>query len=327
MKRIVLCALLLLLAFLAMPYFIVRVSRPHDGAMIEPVLVVPITSSRADLINLVYTQPLELCEFERYIIGVVAAEVPALFHMEALRAQAVAARTYAIYTMSALGIDEFDYERIGEIWQAYLTEADMRARWGDNFDMHFGTISEAVISTRGEIIVHNGEPVLAVFHAFSGGMTEYSENVWSAPRPYLRSVNSDFYMYRNDFEYISEFSSNTFLSLLRAEFPNIALEGSNIASQITINERSNAGYVLSITIGNKTMEGTHLRRILGLRSTNFIVRGEHDKIVFNVRGHGHGAGMSQVGANALAHSGYNYIDILKHYYSGVQIGMLSTIVN
>ena len=323
-KKLVVCAVLLGLIFLAVPYFIARVLEPNTSnevVIIEPLLVMPRATSSPQLEThaRVYTyssKVYELCPFERYLVGVVAAEVPALFHMEALRAQAVAARTYAIYSMAALGMDEFDYGRISEIWQAYLTETEMRRRWGDDFYRHFGTVWEAVASTMGEILVYNDEPILAVYHAFSGGWTEYSENVWSAPRPYLRSVNSDFYTYRADFEYVREFSGREFTSLLRSAFPNIALDSNNVMSQITINERSAASYILRITIGNQTMDGTQLRSILGLRSANFTIVQNSDNIVFRTRGHGHGVGMSQIGANVLAHRGYSYVEILKHYFSG-----------
>jgi len=320
-KKIVVCTVLLSLTFLAVPYFISRVLEPNASnapVVIEPVLVTPRATSQIQLKTYARPYPYldELCPFERYLVGVVAAEVPALFHMEALRAQAVAARTYAIYSMSALEMYKFDHGRISEIWQAYLTEAEMRRRWGHDFDSHFGTIWEAVASTRGEVLVYDDEPILAVYHAFSGGQTEYSENVWSAPRPYLRSVNSDFYTYRADFEYTHEFSNSEFVSLLRSVFPNIELESSNIAAQIIINERSAAGYIQRITIGNQTMDATQLRNILGLRSTNFTITQNSDSIAFRTRGHGHGVGMSQVGANALARRGYSYIEILKHYFSG-----------
>ena len=320
MKRLLYCVLLMILIFLAAPYFVVILFDAGAERNVEPVLVVPMaTDERLNLARSIYMYLEEPDDFERYLIGVVAAEMPALFHMEALKAQAVASRTYAIYSMAALSMTEFDYSRISEIWQAYLTEAEMRGRWGDSFDMHFGAISEAVISTAGEVLVYNGEPIVAVFHAFSGGMTEYSGNVWNEQRPYLRSVNSDFYMNRSDFEYVSEFSGNDFVARMRSEFPNIMFDGGDIANQIIVNERSNAGYVTRVTIGNKTMDGAQLRRVLGLRSTNFAASRELDKIVFRVRGHGHGAGMSQVGANVLAGRGYSYIEILKHYYSGVEV--------
>ncbi|MCL2739423.1 MAG: stage II sporulation protein D, partial [Bacteroidales bacterium] len=245
------------------------------------------------------------------------AEVPALFHMEALRAQAVAARTYAIYSMASIGMDHFDHARISEIWQAYLSESEMRARWGDNFDTHFAAIHEAVRSTKGEILVYDNEPILAVFHAQSGGQTEYSENVWRAPRPYLQSVNSNFYTYRPDFEYNHKFSTAELNTRLNSAFPNM-LSDSN-APQIQINARTAAGYVQSVTIAGHPIDAIALRTALGLRSTNFTIRHENNHTIFTTRGHGHGVGMSQIGANALARRGYSYVEILAHYYRGAMV--------
>lgn len=323
MRHILLITGLLFLLFLAAPYVIISLLGPSPTEASAHTDLVVFAENQSQN-NFVYISPGgvdELDDFERYLIGVVAAEMPALFHIEALRAQAVASRTYAIYSMMHLGMDEFDYSRIGEIWQAYISEAEMRRRWGNNFDTHFSTISEAVSSTRGEILVYNGEPIVAVFHAFSGGMTEYSGNVWREQRPYLRSVNSNFYRYRADFESVREFSGNEFISLLQREFPDIVFESGDIAEQIIINERTGAGYITRLTIGNKIMDGALARRLLGLRSTNFTIHRELDKIVLHVRGYGHGAGMSQVGAHSLAGMGYSYIDILKHYYYGVELAV------
>ena len=321
MRRTLYSILLLAIMFLAAPYLIIRITAPEAAreAVGLITLVEPVERSQAPDSAHIRPPPIELDDFERYLIGVVAAEMPALFHIEALRAQAVASRTYALYAMGVLGMEVFDHSRISEIWQAYISEDEMRRRWGDGFYTHFATVSEAVSSTAGEILVYNGEPIVAVFHAWSGGMTEYSANVWSEQRPYLISVNSDFYSHRTDFEQVLEFSGNEFISLLRQEFHDIVFEGGDIISQIIIDSRSRAGYVTDVTVGNKKMDGALLRRVLGLRSTNFTVSRELDKIIFRTKGYGHGAGMSQVGANALAQQGYDYVRILLHYYTGVQL--------
>jgi len=312
------------LIFLAAPYIIVKILQPEALSVTDESLTLVRRAQEQTLPDLVYNnlEIIDLDDFERYLIGVVAAEMPALFHIEALKAQAVASRTYAIYTMQTLNMEVFDPARMSEIWQAYISEDEMRRRWGGDFDRHFATIFYAVSSTAGEILVYDGAAIVAVFHAFSGGRTEASENVWSEPRPYLRSVPSDFYSHRADFEQTLEFSGNEFIGLLRAEFSDITFDEGDIGSQITINTRTEAGYVTQATIGNKVIDGAALRRILGLRSTNFTVSRELDKIVFRVKGYGHGAGMSQVGANELALRGHSYGEILKHYYSGVELWVL-----
>jgi len=323
MKRILCSIGLMVLMFLAVPYLTLRLMEPE--VMVERTMATELVrrvedvGSESRLIYSITEAHESMSDFERYLVGVVAAEMPALFHIEALKAQAVASRTYALYSMKNMGMEHFDYSRIGEIWQAYISEDEMRLRWGNDFNVHFAKITEAVYASRGEILMYEGEPIVAVFHAFSGGMTEYSENVWNEARPYLRSVNSDFYSYRADFIQELSFSGDEFLRLLRVEFSDITFGSGDIASQIIINHRTIAGYITSVTVGNKDMDGALLRRLLGLRSTNFEVSRRQDRIVFEVRGHGHGAGMSQVGANALAGMGYDYAAILKHYYFGVEI--------
>jgi len=254
---------------------------------------------------------------EKYIIGVVAAEMPALYNPEALKAQAVASRTYAINFMER--VQTSDYSQIG---QAYINEIEMREKWGENFDKYYSKIADAVLSTQGEIIIYDGEPIVAVFHAFSGGRTENSADVWKEDLPYLKSVTSEFDATAAGFEQEVRFSGNEFITLLREVFPDLVFDKGDIMDQIKIGEYTEGGYVKTITIGNKIMSGTTLRSILLLRSANFRVYRDMDEIVFVVKGYGHGAGMSQVGADYLGEEGYTYKRILKHYYSGIEFGRI-----
>ena len=302
MQYIGICALM----FLAAPYMITAVMG-NDNTQIfrnKPVAVH-------------YDKSSDLNDFDKYIIGVVAAEMPALYNSEALKAQAVASRTYSINSMERGDIT--DYSKIG---QAYIDEAEMAKRWSGSFDEYYSKIAEAVLSTSKEIILYEGEPIVAVFHAFSGGRTENSEDVWKEDLPYLKSVSSSFDANANGFEQEVRFSGSEFITLLQAVYPDLVFGKGDIIEQIKINEYTQGGYVKSITIGNKIMSGTTLRGILTLRSANFEVYRDMDKIVFVVKGYGHGAGMSQVGANCLAEEGYTYKQILEHYYSGIDFGKL-----
>lgn len=302
MRKILYYTVLCFLLFLAAPYTITSVLA-HDSS-----------SKKETGITSKIHEPIAIEDsFERYIVGVVAAEMPALYNSEALKAQAVASRTYALNFIERSG--ENDYTKIG---QAYIDEAEMRERWGDNFNVYYGKIAEAVEKSAGEIMVYEGEPIVAVFHAFSAGKTENSEDVWKENLPYLKSVDSEFDQKAQNFEQRVEFSGNEFITLLREEFPDIVFDKGDIMDQIKVNEYTEAGYVKQITIGNKIMDGSVLRRIFGLRSTNFEISRELEKIVFAVKGYGHGAGMSQVGANYLAEEGYDYKQILKYYYSDIE---------
>lgn len=247
---------------------------------------------------------------ESYIIGVVAAEMPVSFELEALKAQAVAARTYAYRQIG--NSEEINPDNIG---QAFITVEEMKKRWGDSFERNYNKVFSAVDATRGEIMVYGGEPILAAFHSTSGGVTENSENVWSEKLSYLQSVDSHEDENAPNFLFNSEFLKTDF----KKKFENKGCVFSdNIKNDISITKRTDAGYVTLINIGGKNFKGSEVRSILSLRSTNFTISYKDDKIVFTTKGYGHGAGMSQYGANFMAKENKNYKEILLHYYYGVE---------
>lgn len=258
-------------------------------------------------------------DFEEYIKGVVGAEMPALFEEEALKAQAVAARTYAIRKINETDTQFNSEETPYNIGQAYMTKEELKKKWGNNFSEYYAKVSEAVDSTNDEIMVYNDEPILAVFHSTSGGYTENAENVWETEVPYLKSVESVQDENAPDFEASTALPANTVIAKLQSKYNDLLLTEANLIEQIQIVERSEAGYVLKVQIGNKILSGKDIREVLGLRSTNFYVRQDGDSIIFTTKGYGHGAGMSQYGANFMAKDGYNYEEILKHYYQGINI--------
>ena len=295
-----LCALL----FLAAPYM-VTITMDNEGA--KP------SGRISRSMEMSYDKLAQADDFDKYIIGVVAAEMPALYNLEALKAQAVASRTYSVNFMERAGVSDY-----AKITQAYINEIEMSERWGEKYDEYYSKIAEAVLNTSKEIMVYEGEAIVAVFHAFSGGRTENSADVWKEDLPYLKSVPSEFDATANGFEQEKRFSGDEFITLLHEVYPDLVFDKGDIADQIKINEYTEGGYVKSITIGNKIMSGTALRGILFLRSANFQVYRDKEQIVFVVKGYGHGAGMSQVGANYLAGEGYSYREILAHYYSGIE---------
>lgn len=241
-------------------------------------------------------------ELEEYVAGVVAAEMPAAFPEEALKAQAVAARTYQVRQMRGAGSDTVLYD----VGQAFLTTEEQKEKWGENYALYAGKIRDAVRATAGEIMVYEGEPILAAFHAQSGGKTEAAENVWSSPVPYLQSVDSA--------EDRNAPNNETTVRLSAAEaFRRLGCNGESIA----VLERSDAGYVTKVQAGDRLLTGRELRESLGLRSANFTVEKQGEDFLFTVRGYGHGAGMSQYGASFLAEKGMDYRQILKHYYVGI----------
>ena len=249
-------------------------------------------------------------ELEEYIVGVVSAEMPASFPEEALKAQAVAARTYQVRKMQEVGSEKVLYD----VGQAYCSVEDQKKKWGENYIQHANKIRKAVKETQGEIIVYEGEPILAAFHAQSAGKTEASENVWTRPLPYLKSVDS---------ERDKEAPNNQVTCSISAKnvWKKISRYGelnqNDAKLTFNIKERSEAGYIQKIEVGGLTLTGKEVREALGLRSANFEVEREGDNFIFVTHGYGHGAGMSQYGASFLAEEGMEYREILCHYYQGI----------
>jgi len=266
-------------------------------------------TSEQDFMVTVYrseTSEYEEVELERYLIGVVAAEMPALFDMEALRAQAIAARTYVIRIL-----ENRDYILDTIMHQAFLDEDQLRERWGDNFDRHFAVVEEAVTSTRGLVLEYDGSLITPMFFAMSSGATENSEDVFSSARPYLRSVASLGYEDHDNFAVETRLS----VDQLRTIFEDDTITRNNIE----IRELSEGGNVLEVSIGSNTYTGREVRETLGLRSAAFSIETSRRGVTITTYGNGHGVGMSQHGANIMAQNGYNYVEILQHFYQGVEL--------
>ena len=256
-----------------------------------------------------------------YLVGVVRAEMPASFEPEALKAQAVAARTYTIYKIQTGGNhgDTADICTDSTCCQAYLGEESARRNWGDRAETYEEKIRSAVRETDGETILYGGEPILAVFHASSAGMTRSSGSVWTSDLPYLQSVSSpeDGDAIPNYYSRVS-FTAAEFREKFLAAHPEADLSGP-MSGWLTAPVTDSAGSVERVTIGGVTVRGTEVRSILSLRSACFEWEVQGEELVFFVTGHGHGVGMSQYGANAMALAGEDHIAILTHYYTGTVV--------
>lgn len=258
----------------------------------------------------------ENTELEEYIKGVVAAEMPVSFENEALKAQAVASRTYAVrQTKGKSNI------KVSDIGQAYISKEEMKKRWGDNFEEYYKKVCEAVDLTKGEIMVYKDEPILAAFHSTSRGFTEASENVWTTALPYLKSVESKDDENAPNFIFEKEISTDEFLKIIKANGVT-GVDENNAQKSISIKSRTDAGYVSEAVIGGKSFSGREIRTMFSLRSTDFTIKAGKNGIVFVTRGYGHGAGMSQYGAEFMAKDGKSYKEILEYYYSGIEFAVL-----
>ena len=259
-----------------------------------------------------------------YLVGVVRAEMPASFEIEALKAQAVAARTYTLYKIENGGsVNHPDADTCTDITccKAYKNEAECAVLWGDRAAEYEEKIRAAVMQTDGECVLYDGAPALTVFHSSSAGMTMAAQDVWSSALPYLVSVSSP----ENEqtvpgFRSRATFQAAQLRGILRSALPQAQLTGN--ASNWFTNMRQQAnGTVTSLQVGGVEVSGNQLRTILGLRSACFTLSFEGENVVFYVTGYGHGVGMSQYGANVLAARGMEYREILKWYYTGTEVGV------
>lgn len=267
--------------------------------------------------NLVRLEDLATTELEEYIIGVVSAEMPVSFDMEALKAQAVAARTYQVRKM----LENASTGVLYDVGQAYMTPEELKNRWQDNYTAYTDKIRSAVKATEGEIMVYEGEPILAVFHAQSAGKTENAENVWQNTLPYLKSVDIPQDNLAPNNEVQLELTQEEVWRRLQSL---CAITANADELTLIVAERSSAGYVQKVSVtGGGTLRGREVREALGLRSANFTVEKKDGVFHFVTKGYGHGAGMSQHGANFLAQDGKGYHEILKYFYQGISFERFS----
>lgn len=256
---------------------------------------------------------------EEYVWGVVAAEMPASFATEALRAQAVAARTYAARCAQSGKHPGADVCADSACCQAYRSRADMMERWGENGPEYAGKLSDAVTDTAGEVLRYQGALISAAFHSSSDGATAEALQVWGSDAPYLTSVSTpETEDEVPNFKSREVFAPSAFAALWQEKYPQADLTGEP-ESWFSGLERSDWGGVSRLTVGGVTVTGGEARAALGLRSTRFTVAVEGGEIAFTATGYGHGVGMSQYGANILANQGQTYQQILTHYYTGVTI--------
>jgi stage II sporulation protein D len=274
------------------------------------------------------TGEIKLMPLEEYLIGVVAAEMPAEFELEALKAQAVAARTYTLKKMQLKSKNaESDHPNAVVCTdpahcQAWISKEEQKELWGVvNYLKYRSKIESAVKSTEGQIITYDKRIIDPVYHSNCGGKTENSEDVWKFKIPYLRSVESPYSIesprYKETKTYSMEYLDKA-LGTNIAAVPAASIKN-NVSQYFKILEKTSSGRIKKIYIGGKTILTTQLRQILNLRSTKFEISIIGDMVKFTTYGYGHGVGMCQYGANGFAKNGKNYMEIIKHYYKGVEI--------
>ena len=270
------------------------------------------------------TSKVEEIKLDEYLYGVVSAEMPASFEEEALKAQAVVARTYTIYKIihnkGKHGDKDADICDDSTCCQAWISKDDRLNKWKDEErEENWNKIVNAVNNTQGKIILYNGEPINAFFHSNSGGTTEAPLDVWGGSGyPYLQAVETSGEDAYSQYASSKKVSKKEFEEIIKKEHSDFKIDFSQ-KDCMKIEEYTDGNRVKKIKIGNLEFSGVEVRSLFGLRSANFKITIESDNIKFEVTGYGHGVGMSQTGADSLAKQGYNYEDIIKHFYIGVEI--------
>ena len=262
-------------------------------------------------------QVMELSRRE-YVLGAVAAEMPVSWPDEALKAQAVAAHTYALYCRDHTALQSGAWLTVDPTQrQGCLTEPVLRSYWGTAYEQNYARLAALVDEVLDDILYYENAPACTSYFAISNGQTEASENVWGPALPYLISVESSNDRSADNYEYTATFSE--------AQVQQ-ALSGLGVTADLAAPENwfgpaelTSAGYTKSLTLCGQAVSGTALRQALGLRSTCFTVQYQSGNFSFTTRGYGHGVGLSQWGAKAMAEQEQSYADILAHYYPGTQL--------
>ncbi len=266
------------------------------------------------------TGEIEEIPIDTYLYNVVSAEMPATYELEALKAQAIVARTYTIYKAQNPKHENADICDDSTCCQAWVSKDVRLSRWEENArESNWAKIEQCVNETKGKIVTYENKPINAFFHANSGGATEMPVNVWGGSNfPYLQVVETageEGYT-----QYASEvvLSPNDLIEKLKTKYQDIQINFES-DEDIKILDYTDSKRVKTVKFGNHEISGVETRTLLGLRSTNFKIEKENGNIKFSVVGYGHGVGMSQTGADAMAKQGSTCNDIINHFYVGVEI--------
>lgn len=254
-----------------------------------------------------------------YIFGVVAAEMPALYETEALKAQAVAAYTYACFRRAENSDKSYDITTDHTTDQSFITKEKAAEKWGDNANEYCEKIENAIREVENQMITYKGKPILSVFHSLSGGKTENSADIWGKDLPYLRAVSSPYDKLSPGYISTVTVSESDFKSTLSEECDFSGAPQDYIKNT----ECTKSGTVKNLSICGSEIKGAKIRSLFSLRSANFKVEYKENNFNFTVYGYGHGVGMSQYGADYMAKQGSDYKEILKHYYTDCKIEKIS----
>ncbi len=250
-----------------------------------------------------------------YIFGVVAGEMPALYEVEALKAQAVAAYTFACYQKLNNSNQEYDISADPDTAQCFITREEAASRWGEKADEYTQKLDNCISAVQGELLTYQGNPIFAAYHAISSGATNACSDVWGSDLAYLQSRDSSGDRLANGYLTEAVFTADEISQKLN-EIAVAKGEPKNYFTDIDVTDN---GYVKSLTYCDKQTTGADICKALSLRSSNFKIDFADGSFTFTVKGYGHGVGMSQTGADYMAKQGSSYKEILLHYYNGATL--------
>lgn len=266
---------------------------------------------------------IEKIDIEKYLYGVLSSEMPSTFDEEALKAQAIAARTYVIYKMEnniTSGHKNSAVCTNSAHCQAYTSYEDLKKIKGEDWiKSDYVKVKKAVDDTKGQIVTYEKKAILPLYFSTSSGKTENSEDVFSTQYPYLVSVDSPYEQNSPKYSTTYSIKKSKFIKCIKNIYPQINISLDKLDKEVNIVDRTDGGCVKIIEVGNIKISGTDMRKILNLNSANFTINYDNDEMNFTVKGYGHGVGMSQWGAEGMAKKGYKYYDILFHYFKGTDI--------
>lgn len=297
----------------------------------ERVAPTPIQQQPQTMIRLYISGSKQLISIglEEYVKGVLAAEMPVSFHLEALRAQAVAARTYAVKRGEIFGGKGCDAHPQADLCddpahcQAWLPAVELQKKWGMlEYQNYWSKISQAVESTASQIITYQGVVIDPLFHSTCGGKTEDAGAVWQQSFPYLVPVECVYCQHSPKLKTEQRYSLTAFAKALHELDGSISVTAQSLQAKspaFAVSKQTATGRADMVSLGGRSLKATTLRYALGLNSTRFSHRLEGEQIVFAVQGYGHGVGMCQYGADGMGQAGHDYRAILQHYYRGTQV--------
>ena len=321
MKKILFYFLFIIILTFIIPLFFTNKFKTEEVFSEENMIIKEFNYGEDNKIKLLHIENgnVEEMNLDEYLYGVIASEMPASFEIEALKAQAIVARTYTIYQIKkGLKHENADICNSYLCCQAWISKENRFEKWEETKrEEYWNKIKNAVDETKGKMILYNNEPINALFHSNSGGKTELPINVWGGDFPYFQAIETSGEEEYSSYNSEVEISKNDFIKKMIEKYSEFKIDFNN--NEIEILEYTDGGRVKKIKIGNLELSGIDCRKIFELKSAKFNFEILENSVKFTVLGYGHGVGLSQCGSDVLARQGKKYDEIIKYYYKDVEI--------